>query len=403
MKVAFVVPRYGMSVFGGAEVAARQLAERISRQRGISTEVFTTCALDHTSWRQILPPGDSLLNGVLVHRFHAQRGRDPQFDEFYARLAAAPASAGLRDTRRWVEMQGPVSPELVDAVCESGSDAVAFYPYLYYPTVFAIGKAPMPAVLHPAAHDEPAFEFSVFRATFRSADALVYHTVAERELVERTHPIAARPQMVLGLGVGPPWAPQRPGGEVAGVGDRPYIVSLGRVDAQKGSRMLVRYFRSFKARHPGPLALVMVGPINEQISEDRDVIITGPVSEQDKWDILRGAHLLVSASPYESFSLAVMEGAAVRLPALVNAACGATREFCERSKGGLAFTSYRHFEVALERLLEDDELRSQLGQAGEHYVQRHYAWEAIIDRYAGFLEEVASRGRMTSPLVTGAT
>ncbi len=58
----------------------------------------------------------------------------------------------------------------------------------------------MPGVLHPAAHDEPALYLPVFRGTFANADAICYHTTAERRLVERIHPVADRPQIVLGLG-----------------------------------------------------------------------------------------------------------------------------------------------------------------------------------------------------------
>ena len=56
--------------------------------------------------------------------------------------------------------------------------------------------------MHPAAHDEPCLYLPVFRGTFGDADAFCFHTAAERELVERTYPVAEKPQMVLGLGVG---------------------------------------------------------------------------------------------------------------------------------------------------------------------------------------------------------
>ena len=46
----------------------------------------------------------------------------------------------------------------------SDADVVIFYPYMYYPTVHSIGRVPMPAVLHPAAHDEPAFHKPLFVA-----------------------------------------------------------------------------------------------------------------------------------------------------------------------------------------------------------------------------------------------
>ena len=64
-----------------------------------------------------------------------------------------------------------MAPDLVEALCATDADVVAFYPYLYYPSVRGIGRCPMPAVLHPAAHDEPALYLPVFRGTFAAADA----------------------------------------------------------------------------------------------------------------------------------------------------------------------------------------------------------------------------------------
>ena len=72
--------------------------------------------------------------------------------------------------KRWVQYNGPVSPQLVDAVVASDADVVAFSPYLYHPTVATIGKVRVPAVFHPAAHDEPALYLPVFRGTFGDAD-----------------------------------------------------------------------------------------------------------------------------------------------------------------------------------------------------------------------------------------
>ena len=43
----------------------------------------------------------------------------------------------------------------------------------------------------------------------------------------------------------------RPGGELVGLGERPYVVSVGRVDEHKGSKMLASYFATYKERTPG--------------------------------------------------------------------------------------------------------------------------------------------------------
>jgi len=297
-----------------------------------------------------------------------------------------------------VSLNGPVSSGLLSALVASDADVVVFYPYLYSPTVWSIGRVPMPAVLHPAAHDEPALYLRVFAGTYGDADALCYHTVAERRLVQRVHPVAEKPQIVLGLGVGDVVATGRPGGQVLGIGDRPYVVSVGRVDEHKGSVMLAAFFRTYKERHPGPLALALVGPVSARIPEHPDVVVTGTVDEADKWDIVRDAQVAVSPSALESFSLVVLEAWQVGVPVVVNATCGPTREHCERSGGGLWFGSYRQFEAVLDRLLADAGLRRRLGAAGRAYVDDHYQWPVLIDRYARFLESVAARGKVRDHL-----
>jgi len=369
MKVAFVTPRYGVEVMGGAESAARQLAEHLVAECGWQVEVFTTCALDHITWDDVLSPGDSVLNGVTVHRFASASGRVP---EFY-------------------ELDGPVTPDLVAAVRDGDAEVIAFYPYLYYPTVMGMEASTAPRVLHPAAHDEPALYLKVFDATFADADAICYHTEAERRLVQRRHRVAQVPQIELGLGVSPVVEGGRSGGEILGIGDRPYVVSVGRVDEHKGSSMLAAFFRTYKKRHPGPLALALVGPRAVSIPDDEDIVVTGAVSEADKCDIVRDAMISISPSALESFSLVVLEAWEQSVPVVVNAMCDPTREHCERSGGGLWFGSYREFEAVLERLDADAGLRALLGAQGHAYVQRYYQWPQLIRRYATFLTTVRRR------------
>ncbi|MGD0749173.1 MAG: glycosyltransferase family 4 protein [Acidimicrobiales bacterium] len=392
-KVAFVTPRYGTQVMGGAETGARRLAEELRAHTGWESEVHTTCALDPHTWADELEPGTTEVNGVPVHRHRGTHGRLPDFYGLDGLVRLAPRMATLEQGRRWVDYNGPVSMELVDAVSASDADVIAFYPYLYHPTVAAIGQVRAPAVLHPAAHDEPALYLPVFRGTFGDADAFCFHTASERRLVERMYPVAERPQIVLGLGVGESAGTGRPGGELVGLGDRPYIVSVGRVDEHKGSKMLASFFATYKERHPGPLALVLVGPVSVELPPHPDIVVTGPLEEADKCDIVRDALVAVSPSALESFSLVVLEAWVDRVPVLVNGACGPTREHAERSGGGLWFTSYPEFEAVLERLVPDGELRALLGSRGRDYVDRLFQWPVLIARYDEFLTSVAERGR----------
>jgi glycosyltransferase involved in cell wall biosynthesis len=221
----------------------------------------------------------------------------------------------------------------------------------------------------------------------------VYHTQAERDLMEYAFGNGARPQIVLGLGVNDEAGAGRPGGEVLGIGNRPYLCYLGRVDEHKGCGMLAEYFREYKERHPGDLALAFVGPVSDNAPDHPDIVVTGTVSEADKWDILAGAEVMVNPSAYESFSLVVLESWSVGVPVLVNASCAATMEHCRRSGGGLWFDSYRSFEVTVDRLVADPSFRRRLGEAGRGYTARYFRWPSIIDRYTAFLQGVVARGR----------
>src|ERR1700730_51925 len=135
MRVAFVLPRYGPTVIGGAETAARLLAEHLVAQEQWDVEVLTSCAEDFVRWDDVFAPGEEAINGVRVERFRSSSGRDPSFHPFSASLLADPVRASLADADRWVELQGPVVPELTEAALSSDADAVIFYPYLHYPTV----------------------------------------------------------------------------------------------------------------------------------------------------------------------------------------------------------------------------------------------------------------------------
>ena len=78
MKLAFVIPRYGEEILGGAEAITRSLAEHLPRSE-FDVEVLTTCAQDLLTWRNVFPSGLTRVDGVPVyrfpidHRFHDER------------------------------------------------------------------------------------------------------------------------------------------------------------------------------------------------------------------------------------------------------------------------------------------------------------------------------------------
>ena len=396
MKIAFVVPRYGADIRGGAETGARMLAERLVADRGHDVEVLTTCAVDAITWRDELDEGTTHSNGVRVHRIRSAAGRDEHFHPLWAQLRADPAQASPADMERWVDLQGPRSPALVEAVAASDADVLAFYPYLYYPTVRGLPLVAERAVLHPAAHEEPALHLPLFDELFARCRAFAFHSRSERALVNARFGVAATPQVLLGLGVeAPDGVPERDAAAVRaafGVGEVPYLICIGRVDDQKGTGMLWRYFRAYKERHPGPLRLVFVGQVIDAPEPADDIVVTGMIDDAAKWALLWKADALVAPSPHESFSLTVIEALTAGVPVLVNAICGATREHCEQSGAGLWFGDYADFEAMLDTLTTDGARRATMQRNGRRYVEANYTWPVILDRYCSFLERFVGAG-----------
>jgi glycosyltransferase involved in cell wall biosynthesis len=400
-----VVPRYGPTIRGGAETGARMLAERLVADRGFDVEVLTTCALDAITWRDELQEGTSEENGVRVHRMRSEAGRHAHFHPLWAQLRADPAHATRADMERWVDLQGPRSPALLQAVVDSEADVLAFYPYLYYPTVRGLPLVARRAVLHPAAHEEPALYLPLFDELFAHCRGFAFHSRSERALVTARFGVAATPQVLIGLGVEEPAGAD--GGAAAagraafGLEGVPYLVCIGRVDDQKGTGLLWRFFRAYKQRHPGPLRLVFVGQVVDAPEASDDIVLTGMLEDAAKWGLLRGAQVHVAPSPYESFSLTVIEALTAGVPVLVNARCDATREHCEQSGGGLWFSDFAEFEAAL-RLLTSDAARRETMQAnGRRYVETTYTWPVILDRYCSFLERFTGRATETAGAQVG--
>jgi glycosyltransferase involved in cell wall biosynthesis len=391
MKVLFVTPRYDPGAIGGAESAARLLAEHLAAEPGFEVAAYSTCALDHLGWENNLAPGTTTVNGVTLTRFEVAEQRSEDFFKLDDRLRRSPRRVTWDQSERWLTLNGPETPGLVAAVAESDADVAVFSPYLFSVTVAGIRAARVPTLLHPAAHDEPPLYFPAIGDAFTRADALCYYTAAERRLVQRVHPVAEKPQIVLGVGLGDPVEGGRRGGEILGLGDRPYLTYVARIDAHKGASMLDRYFRMYKARRPGPLALAFVGPLSTDIAPHPDIVVTGAVDEPTKWDVLRDATAFVHPSALESFSLAIMEAWEQGIPVVVNALCDPTRDHCSHSGGGLWFGSYREFEVVIDRLVADAELRRWLGANGHAYVREHFQWPTVVERYTRFLSEVAAR------------
>ncbi len=389
MKLAVVTPRFGAEVVGGAETAARLLATALVRHLGWDVEILTTTAID-TNWNDGFDPGTTALDDLVVRRFPVRGRRTDRFDDLSSRIFPAPRRATHADEVAWVDAQGPVSDELIDAIASTDADVVAFHPYLYHPTIVGRAAAKVPTMLHGAAHDEPPLQLGIIRQLFESVDGHAFWSDAERSVASR-FAIGSIPQAVIGLGVETQPGTVDAARLAVGLDDRPYVVCLGRVDDGKGAALLARLFAEYADRNDDDVVLVFVGPVVDPPPQHPRVVVAGRVDESVKWGLLRGAIALVSPSAYESFGIVLGEAWLAGRPVLVNERCAVTRDHVGASGGGLTFTNGATFASALHRLIHDPAVANALGAAGQAYAGERFTWERTVERYRRLVDAVRRR------------
>ena len=389
--LGLVTPRYGEEVVGGTEHWLRTLCEHLVDERNWTVEVFTTCARSAETWADEYPAGTTDVNGVTVHRHRSLSGRNAEYLHLLPALRRDPGAWSDEQVRRYLELVGPVCPAAIDAAAASGCELVAVTPYLYWPTVAAVGRLGRRVIFHGAAHDEPELYLPVMESVFVSVGGFAFNTFSERALVERTYPVGHLPSAVIGNAVDEGHGDPGRARKALGLGpDEPFVLCVGKVEQSKGSPALARLWAAYRRRRPDAPKLVFVGPVHdaaEAALQDPGIVLAGRTPEDVKWGALAAADLLIAPSAQESFSLVVLEAWLAGRPVLVNGRCGPTVEHCRRSQGGLWFDEYADFEVTVDRLLADPSLRTSLADNGARYTRSVFAWPAILDRY----EELAAR------------
>lgn len=379
-RIAIVVQRYGAEVNGGAEDAARMVAEHLTHLGEVY--VITTCALDYTTWAPHFSPGISESNGVTIHRFPVDNIRDwKKSSKLTGRFLLQERT--MDEEIDWVRQEGPFSTPLLQFIkqSESSFDVFLFFTYVYATTFFGLPLVAHKAILVPTAHDEPFIYMQAYRSLFQLPQAFIYLTVAEQKLVHRVTRNEGIPYTIaaIGLTVSDEASTKRFREKYHIEGD--FLLYGGRISEAKNVPELIAYFERYQQHHKRPLKLVFMGNPHIPIPDHPDIIPVGFVSEQDKYDALKAATVVVQPSKYESLSIIILEAWLMRTPVLVNGRCEVLKYQCRHSNGGLYYTSYLEFEAALNLLLSSSSLCSQLGEQGHEFVVENYNWETITAKY----------------------
>jgi glycosyltransferase involved in cell wall biosynthesis len=387
-RYAFVLPRFGAGIVGGAETLAGSLATKLAH-RGDHVEVFTTCAKDNRTWENVFPAGVSIEGGVIVRRFPVDTRDLEKWVPLQIRI-----SEGLRlsveEQLSWMR-ESVNSEELYDHIYRHGLtfDAIFFAPYLFGTTFWGALIHPSRSVLIPCLHDEYFAYLEIMSVLFREVRGALFNALPERELAVRLYGAARGGEVGMGFEPHPTDEVLEPYLDWCA----PYILYVGRKETGKNVQLLIDYFISFKDRHPklSDLRLVVLGggsftDLHRPHALERDDIIDlDHVSERDKQRLIQHSLCVCQPSVNESFSIVLMEAWLLSVPVLVHAGCDVTRHHAIQSGGGLYFGSQSDFDGVVHELVRNAGLAAQLGVAGRQYVKEQYSWERVLSRFDSVL------------------
>jgi glycosyltransferase involved in cell wall biosynthesis len=347
------------------------------------------------TWRNELDPGVEQINGLTVRRFPVRHERNPRdFGKRSDRVFRRQHS--IADEMAWLRSEGPASPAMIEYLTQGPADYVVVFSYRYYHAWHAARRLPERTVLVPTAERDPAVALGIFGPVFRGVRAVMYNSHEERALIQAATGNTDVPGVVVGVGSEVPARSDAARFRRTFGISRPFAIYIGRIDENKGCRELFDHFRRYAAAFPRGLDLVLVGSAVMPVPDHHRIHHLGFLADQDKFDALAAADLLIMPSYYESLSMVALEAWALGRPVLANGRCDVLRGQCIRSNAGLYYENYEEFVEALYSLESNGPLHARLGENGRAYFRRHYAWPVIERKYLDMFQRLDAERERTA-------
>lgn len=204
-----------------------------------------------------------------------------------------------------------------------------------------------------------------------------------------------------------------PGGPIASRGDRPRIVSVGRLVPRKGFDTLVRAL----PRVPGAELVIVGGPAQADLADDAEaqqlqalaaqlgvadrVRLLGAVTRGEMPALLRSADVVACTPWYEPFGIVPLEAMACGVSVVATAVGGIRDTVVDDVTGRLVPPKDpARLGDAIAALLHDRRRRDAMGAAGRERARARYSWdrvaadtERIYERLAPVRREVSTQSQ----------
>jgi glycosyltransferase involved in cell wall biosynthesis len=390
--IAFVPPRYGVDVLGGAEAALREMAQGL-HARGYPVEILTTCARNHFTWANELPPGTSSEGGIQVHRFPTVMSHNRSERNRLEAAIAGGAELTLEEQQRWINGLFRV-PDLFHHLLDHGDryQGLVFAPYLFWTTYACSQVFPERTALLACLHDEPFARLPIFRPLFTTLGDVWFMSPPERDLAGEIVGSLPPRYALTGCGVGVPAAYDPDGFRRRHGIEGRFVLYAGRREGAKGWETFLEQFARATQRGRLPFSLVTFGggEVHPPASIAERVIDLGWVSEAEKADAFAAADAYMQPSRMEAFSRTIMEAWLAGTIVIGNGGSRVVSYHCEQSGAGLLYDDEWELEECLAFVADSPTAASRLGAAGREYVLDNYTWDHVLDTVEPRLAELTS-------------
>jgi len=177
------------------------------------------------------------------------------------------------------------------------------------------------------------------------------------------------------------------------------ILYLGRISFKKGLDLLVRAVEEV-VKQVKDVHWVIAGPDDEGYGKklrgwieekgfENQVTFLGLVEGDDQLALLRDSDIFCLPSHQENFGMAVVEAMAAGLPVVVSDQVNLYQEISSARAGLVTRCEAEEVRKALCRLLQDEELRREMGENGRRLVQARYPWDQIAQEVMRLYESIA--------------
>lgn len=162
--------------------------------------------------------------------------------------------------------------------------------------------------------------------------------------------------------------------------DAKRVIYIGRLESQKNLFAFIEACAKVQ-----DIKLLMVGEGSQRTRLEKlaaklelDVDFSGQVPNNKLPDLLNSAAVFVLPSYYEGHPKSLIEAMATGIPVLGTDVPGIRETVESGVTGMLCGTHADEIAESLRRLLDDEQLRADLGDAGSRFAERHYSLRRIV-------------------------